>query len=128
PISSFRSVSRTPFMPSIQLQDLSLATPDGRDLVSHLDFTFGPHRTGLVGRNGTGKTTLLRTIMGELLPKAGAVRVDGRIGVLRQEVSTTGAVVGEALGIAGALARLARIEAGAAGDGDIEAADWSLPA
>ena len=33
----------------------------------------GPERVGLVGRNGTGKTTLLRTVVGEIAPAAGEV-------------------------------------------------------
>ncbi|MFT3690617.1 ABC transporter ATP-binding protein [Paenirhodobacter sp.] len=33
----------------------------------------------LMGRNGAGKTTVLRTIMGVLRPAAGRVRLDGRI-------------------------------------------------
>lgn len=35
----------------------------------------GPDRIALTGRNGTGKTTLLRTIVGELSPAAGEARV-----------------------------------------------------
>lgn len=35
----------------------------------------GPERVGLVGRNGTGKTTLLRTLVGELEPQEGEVRL-----------------------------------------------------
>jgi ATPase subunit of ABC transporter with duplicated ATPase domains len=115
-------------MPSIQLKAVSLATPDGRDLLQNLDLTFGPHRTGLVGRNGTGKTTLLRAITGEQPPKSGSVFVDGRIGVLRQSVQATTDTVAQALGAADPLDRLDRIEAGVAGPGDLEAADWSLTA
>ncbi len=33
---------------------------------------------GLMGRNGMGKTTLIRTIMGLVRPRAGSVHVDGR--------------------------------------------------
>ncbi len=33
---------------------------------------------GLLGRNGMGKTTLIRTIMGYLRPRAGSLRIDGR--------------------------------------------------
>lgn len=33
--------------------------------------------TGLIGRNGTGKTTLLRLMMGILLPDQGDVRYEG---------------------------------------------------
>ena len=114
-------------MPSIQLQNLSLATPDGRDLLNNLDLSFGPVRTGLVGRNGTGKTTLLRTIAGDLPPKSGRVAIDGHIGVLRQSVQADDATIAAALGIAEGLARLDRIEAGMPETDDFELADWTLP-
>src|SRR5687768_12622104 len=44
-------------------------------------------RMGLVGRNGTGKSTLLRLIAGELQLDAGSLRLQAgaRIGVVRQE-------------------------------------------
>ena len=45
-------------------------------------------RVGLVGRNGTGKTTLFRLIRGELAPDAGAIELPARarIGGVAQEV------------------------------------------
>jgi ATPase subunit of ABC transporter with duplicated ATPase domains len=115
-------------MPAIQLQSLSVTTPDGRDLLTQLDLTFGPHRTGLVGRNGTGKTTLLRVIAGELPPKSGTVLVDGRLGQLRQTVQAGDATLADTLGVADALACLARIDAGTATGDDFDTADWTLPA
>ncbi|WP_085127110.1 ABC-F family ATP-binding cassette domain-containing protein [Tistlia consotensis] len=44
-------------------------------------------RVGLVGRNGTGKTTLLRLIDGEVAPDGGDLRLTGRVrtGRLKQE-------------------------------------------
>ncbi|HQZ12744.1 MAG TPA: ABC-F family ATP-binding cassette domain-containing protein [Devosia sp.] len=114
-------------MPSIQLKALSAATPDGRELFSHLDLSFGFGRTGIIGRNGTGKTTLMLLIAGETSPAAGSVQVDGRIGMLRQSVAAGDETVATALGAARELARLARIDAGMPEDGDIEAADWTLP-
>ena len=44
-------------------------------------------RMALVGRNGTGKSTLLRLIAGELQPDAGSIRLQtgARIGVVKQE-------------------------------------------
>ena len=45
------------------------------------------HKVGLVGRNGTGKTTLLRIIAGEIHPDDGALTVPrgSRIGYVQQE-------------------------------------------
>ncbi|MDA2806173.1 ribosomal protection-like ABC-F family protein [Nocardiopsis suaedae] len=40
----------------------------------------------VTGANGTGKTTLLRVLAGELAPDEGRVRVHGRVGHLRQQV------------------------------------------
>ncbi|HEX4510359.1 MAG TPA: ATP-binding cassette domain-containing protein, partial [Burkholderiaceae bacterium] len=73
-------------MSAIVLSNLSWSTPDGRPLFSGLTLAFGPDRTGLVGRNGVGKTTLLKLISGELRPSSGHASVDGTIGVLRQRV------------------------------------------
>ncbi len=45
------------------------------------------HRVGLVGRNGSGKTSLLRLIQGEIQPDAGKLRLrkGARIGTVAQE-------------------------------------------
>jgi ATP-binding cassette subfamily F protein 3 len=47
-------------------------------------------RTGLVGRNGTGKSTLLRLIAGDISPDAGEIRIakGARIGTVAQEAPT----------------------------------------
>ncbi|MDR3497522.1 MAG: ATP-binding cassette domain-containing protein [Ancalomicrobiaceae bacterium] len=72
-------------MPSIvTLSDLSWSLPDGRSLFSHLNLSFGAEPTGLVGRNGVGKTTLVRLIAGELQPQSGSVTLAGQPGVLEQ--------------------------------------------
>ncbi|HCX13892.1 MAG TPA: glycosyl transferase family 1, partial [Rhodospirillaceae bacterium] len=45
------------------------------------------HRVGLVGRNGTGKTSLLRLIIGQASPESGQILVPvrWRIGITSQE-------------------------------------------
>ncbi|MCU0245090.1 MAG: ABC-F family ATP-binding cassette domain-containing protein [Bryobacter sp.] len=50
----------------------------GRTLFANLDFKFTPGiRVGLAGLNGTGKTTLLRLLTGEMTPDAGElIRAD----------------------------------------------------
>ncbi len=42
-------------------------------------------KVGLVGRNGAGKTSLLKVLAGETPPYAGTVRVEGRLGFLTQD-------------------------------------------
>lgn len=43
-----------------------------------VDFRVAPGETvGLLGRNGMGKTTLLRTLLGHVVPRRGAIRVRG---------------------------------------------------
>ncbi|ACG78352.1 ABC transporter, ATP-binding protein [Phenylobacterium zucineum HLK1] len=113
----------------VTLDSLSAATPDGRTLFDNLTLVFGPERAGLVGRNGAGKTTLVRLILGELAPAAGAVGVQGRLGVLRQAVGPApGETAADLLGVSVALARLRRIEAGAGSVDDFDRADWTLEA
>lgn len=50
-----------------------------------LSLQFHPgHVYGLLGRNGTGKSTLLRNIAGLLYPKKGSITVDGNVPVRRE--------------------------------------------
>lgn len=63
-----------------------------RVLFDEADFSLNPReRVGLVGRNGYGKTTLLRIIAGEESPDTGQLVVPKgyRIGYLRQELDFT---------------------------------------
>jgi ATP-binding cassette subfamily F protein uup len=57
----------------LELKDISLEVA-GRTLVTHLDLILGKgERIGIIGRNGTGKTTLLRAVLGEVTPAAGEI-------------------------------------------------------
>ena len=64
-------------------------TLGGRRLIEGASFR-APNRAriGLLGRNGTGKTTLFRLIEGELTPDEGTIelRRGARIGGVKQEV------------------------------------------
>jgi len=112
---------------SISLKAVSYKTPDGVALFSDLNLSFGPVRTGLIGRNGTGKTTLLKLLVGELTPSSGEIVVSGTLGVLRQTVHRSAGNLADALGSAGELARLDRLEAGTGSVVDAAEADWLLP-
>ncbi|MBB3399038.1 ABC-F family ATP-binding cassette domain-containing protein [Rhizobium sp. BK060] len=114
---------------SITLSNLSWSTPDGRTLLSNLDLSFGAERTGLVGRNGVGKTTLLKLVAGELQPQSGSIAFGGRLGILRQAVQVEeGAAVVDFFGASNALAILRRAEAGEATADEIAVADWTVEA
>src|SRR5580704_17030657 len=54
-------------------------------------------KVGLVGRNGAGKTTMLKVLGGEREPAAGVVHVQGGLGYLPQEPRSGGSE-GTALG------------------------------
>jgi ATPase subunit of ABC transporter with duplicated ATPase domains len=112
---------------SIILSNLSWSTPDGRPLLSNLDLSFGAERTGLVGRNGVGKSTLLKLIAGELQPPSGAVSFGGSLGILRQSVQVEpDETVADLFQVTGALAVLRRAEAGEATAEELASADWTL--
>jgi iron complex transport system ATP-binding protein len=63
--------------PRLTVEDLSYGYP-GRAVGQHINFTLAAGEILCVlGRNGEGKSTLFRTILGLLPPRAGTVRVDG---------------------------------------------------
>lgn len=112
---------------SIHFSRLSFSTPDGRTLFDGLDLHFGRERCGLVGRNGVGKSTLLRLIAGEIAPRSGKVVVDGQIAVLRQLLKPPpGLTVADLFGRREALRLLARAVAGEASVDEMAGADWTL--
>ncbi len=113
---------------SVTLKNLSYSTPDGHALFSGLDLAFGPQRAGLIGRNGTGKTTLIKLITGQLTPTDGAIAIAGSIGLLRQSAQLVpGQTIADLLAIGPELDRLARLEAGSGSLDDAAEADWTLP-
>jgi biotin transport system ATP-binding protein len=51
--------------------------PTARTVLREVTVSLPEHRIGVVGANGSGKSTFVRLLNGLVLPTAGAVRVDG---------------------------------------------------
>ena len=114
---------------SISLSHLTLCAPDGRSLLADLNLRFGSERTGLVGRNGVGKTTLLAAIAGEIAPRSGTISVNGTLGLFRQTVqANVDETLSDVFGARQALAVLRRAERGDATADELAEADWTLEA
>ena len=75
-------------MAILTLQNISLAFGD-RPLLKDLDFTLDKgDRVALIGRNGEGKSSLLKVILGDVIPDDGEIVIDRgyRIASLSQEI------------------------------------------
>jgi len=75
----------------LEVNGVGYTLPDGRPLLSGVSFRVGEGATtALVGPNGTGKTTLLRIIAGDLDPHEGSVGRAGGLGVMPQFIGSLG--------------------------------------
>ncbi|VTT56482.1 unnamed protein product [Fusarium fujikuroi] len=60
---------------AVTIQNVSVQTPDGNSLLTNINLQISPGTLNmLVGRVGCGKSSLLRTIIGELIPSEGTVK------------------------------------------------------
>ncbi|NMI35626.1 ABC-F family ATP-binding cassette domain-containing protein [Xanthomonas hortorum pv. vitians] len=116
---------------SLTLESVAYLLPDGSPLFSDLTIHIDQRPTGLVGRNGVGKSVLGRLLAGELLPSAGRCVRSGSVYYLPQRVSVApGQTIAELAGIAPLLDALDRIAAGsvAPADFDLVGERWSAHA
>lgn len=60
----------------IELDDVTYA-PSGANILSNITFNSNARRIGIVGRNGSGKTSLARVMAGLVSTDAGQVRIAG---------------------------------------------------
>ncbi|NLO91224.1 MAG: ABC-F family ATP-binding cassette domain-containing protein [Elusimicrobia bacterium] len=107
---------------------VSYSYPGGAPVLSDASFSIQGGLCGLVGPNGSGKSTLLRLIAGELSPVSGKISLSVRAAFLPQHIWGFDGTVAQALGVAGTLDALRRIERGETSPALLQAADgnWDL--
>jgi len=122
-------MSYSPFDSRISADRLACSLADGRTLFQDFTAGFGRERTGLVGPNGVGKSTLARILAGELEPTAGTVVRRCTVGYLPQDFEVRAdAPLASILGIAERLAVVERVYAGTADPAELDLVgdDWDL--
>lgn len=67
---------------SLSFLNLTLIWPDGSPCFSHLSGAFSAPLTGLVGDNGSGKSSLLKVLAGIIAPTEGSVQAPAHVAYL----------------------------------------------
>ncbi len=110
--------------------DLGFFLPDGHCLFKSLTFSFSAIRTGLVGANGIGKTTLLEILVGRRSASCGALTKCGRVSYLPQKTTfNSSATAAEAINLADEIVAHEKIARGEGSPCDFELVGdrWDLP-
>lgn len=116
-------------IPQINLQQLTFTLPNGRVLFDNLSLTLSKRKAGLVGKNGIGKSTLIKLIMGELNPNQGSIHSRAKLAYVPQNpIFCSNMTIAEFLGYAEKINALNRIIDGSVEESNYEilAEDWQV--
>lgn len=72
---------------SIAIQQVSYITQNGNTIIKDISCSLAAMKTGLIGKNGVGKSTLLKLISGELSPSSGSIKINGDVVYCPQDLS-----------------------------------------
>ncbi|WP_455930020.1 ABC-F family ATP-binding cassette domain-containing protein [Pseudomonas fluorescens] len=120
-------VKRLPVL--VSLQHVCFQFANGETLLDDLTLSIDYTPTGIVGRNGRGKSILAQLLAGVLAPSSGTLDGKARVAYVAQSLTLQpGASLAQITGAAQALAALERMARGEARAGDLELIDdrWDL--
>lgn len=113
----------------VTLEGVSYQLPDGSPLFSDLNLHLDQRHTGLVGRNGVGKSVLARLIAGDIAPTTGRCLRTAKVYYLAQHIThAPGQTVANLAGVQLIINALERIEQGSTAPGDFDAVgeQWNI--
>ncbi|MGP5509379.1 ABC-F family ATP-binding cassette domain-containing protein [Pseudomonas helleri] len=113
----------------VTLEGVSYQLPDGSPLFSDLNLHLDQRHTGLVGRNGVGKSVLAHLIAGDIAPTAGRCLRTGKVYYLAQHIThAPGQTVADLAGVQPIINALERIEQGSTAPSDFDAVgeQWNI--
>ena len=120
-------VNRLPVL--VSLQHLTFQFADGETLLEDLNLSIDHTPTGIVGRNGRGKSILAKLIAGLLAPSSGTLKGATSVAYVAQAVDVQpGATLADVTGTAEVLAALERMARGTPQAHDLTLIDdrWGL--
>ncbi|MGO2710697.1 ABC-F family ATP-binding cassette domain-containing protein [Pseudomonas helleri] len=113
----------------VTLEGVSFQLPDGSPLFSDLNLHLDQRHTGLVGRNGVGKSVLARLIAGDIAPTTGRCLRTAKVYYLAQHIThAPGQTVADLAGVQLIINALERIEQGSTAPADFDAVgeQWNI--
>lgn len=113
----------------VLINHLTYFVSNDKPLFKELCLSFANEKTGLIGRNGVGKSTLIKLIMGELLPHSGSIETTENISYYPQEFNEIlENTVSDVLGVTHKLQALDRIINGSSDENDFQSLneDWEI--
>ncbi|MBA2710941.1 MAG: ABC-F family ATP-binding cassette domain-containing protein [Tatlockia sp.] len=106
----------------ILINQITYNIPNIKPLFQDLSLSFSEEKTGIVGKNGTGKSTLLKLIIGDLIPELGSININGTLAYCPQDLNfLIDETIAKALGVEEKIQALQRIT-----QGSIDEKDYTL--
>jgi ATPase subunit of ABC transporter with duplicated ATPase domains len=115
--------------PQILIHEMSFNLPTGHTIFNKLRLALAKQKIGLVGKNGIGKSTLIKLIAGELHPLSGSIHIEGTLDQVPQNPSISSELtVAGILGYEEKLNALHRIKQGSSDPNDFSILndDWAI--